>query len=122
MPKPGAIGGDDNTEKELIELLSRVLSRFFKDVEDRLRAIEQKQDTIMTALETLTESVNKNTEGQAALTTAVNAAIVHIGTPGPTDAQLLTLSAAVDSSTASDKALTDALVAAVTPVVPTPPV
>ena len=73
----------------------------------------------MTALETLTASVNANTQGQAALTTAVNAAIVQLGTPGATDAQLLSLAAAVDSSTESDKALTDALNAALNP--PTPP-
>ena len=116
MPKPGS---DVNTEKELIELLSRVLTDVFKDVEARLRALEHKQDKIMTALETLTDAVNSNTKGQADLTVAVNAAIVQLGTPGATDAQLLTLAAAIDSSTASDKALTEALVAAVTPPPPT---
>jgi hypothetical protein len=97
------------------------LGNFFKDLEDRLRALEHKQDTIMTALETLTESVNKNTQGQADLTVAVNAAIVQLGTPGATDAQLLTLAAAIDSSTASDAALTQALKDAVTPPAPPTP-
>jgi hypothetical protein len=74
----------------------------------------------MNALDTLTESVNKNTAGQAALTTAVNAAIVQLGTPGATDAQLLTLAAAIDQNTQSDAALTAALTQAVTPPTPTP--
>lgn len=77
---------------------------------------------IMTALETLTGSVNANTAGQAELTIAVNAAIVQLGSPGATDAQLLTLSTAIDSSTASDAALTAALKAAVTPPVEPPTV
>lgn len=126
MPRDGH---DDNTEKELIELLTRVLTDFFKEdhrslsaIVTRLLALEKQQEQIMTALETLTASVNANTAGQAELTTAVNKAIVQLGTPGATDAQLLTLAAAVDSSTASDKALTDALNAATTtPTPPTPP-
>jgi hypothetical protein len=117
MPKHP--GGHDNTEKELVELLEKVLGNFFQDMETRLRAIEHKQNTIMTALETLTDSVNNNTKGQADLTVAVNAAIVQLGTPGATDAQLLSLAQAIDSSTASDAALTQALKDAVTP--PTPP-
>jgi predicted nuclease of restriction endonuclease-like RecB superfamily len=117
MPKKPAL--DDNTEKELIELLEKVLGTFFKDLEERLRAIEHKQDKIMTALETLTNSVNANTQGQANLTTAVNAAIVQLGTPGATEAQLLSLATAIDQNTQSDKALTDALIAAVNPT-PTP--
>lgn len=93
-----------------------------RDNKTILHRIEHKLDTIMTALETLTESVNANTAGQAELTIAVNAAVVQLGTPGATDAQLLTLAAAVDSSTASDAALTKALNDAVTPPVVEPPV
>jgi hypothetical protein len=126
MPRPD----NDNTERELIELLTRVLSDFFKEdrhaiagLSARVALLEENSHIrhlqIMTALETLTESVNANTQGQANLTTAVNAAIVQLGTPGATDAQLLTLAAAIDQNTQSDKSLTDALIAAVNPT-PTP--
>jgi|KBSSwiStaDraftv2_1062776.scaffolds.fasta_scaffold749664_2 hypothetical protein len=121
----------NNTEKELIELLTRVLTDFFKEdrhllatIASRLTLLETNSNLrhtqIMNALDTLTESVNKNTAGQAALTTAVNAAIVQLGTPGATDAQLLTLAAAIDQNTQSDAALTAALTQAVTPPTPTP--
>jgi hypothetical protein len=128
MPKDECDSG--NSEKPLIELLKTVLHDFFSKVEGALAKLdirlghhetktEERHRKLMTALETLTASVNANTQGQAALTTAVNAAIVQLGTPGATDAQLLSLAAAVDSSTESDKALTDALNAALNP--PTPP-
>lgn len=122
----------DNTEAELIGLLTKVLGDFFKEdrkamaaVMARLTVLEQNQHTrhtqIMTALETLTESVNKNTIGQADLTRAVNAAVVELGADTPTDAQLLTLSAAIDANTTNAAALAVALDQAVTPpVVPTP--
>ena len=121
----------NNTEKELIELLTRVLTDFFKEdrhllatIASRLTLLETNSNLrhtqIMNALDTLTESVNKNTAGQAALTTAVNAAIVQLGTPGATDAQLLTLAAAIDQNTQSDAALTAALTQAVTPPTPIP--
>jgi len=122
----------NNSEKELIELLTRVLTDFFKEdrhllatIASRLTLLETnsnlRHSQIMTALETLTQSVNANTQGQANLTTAVNAAIVQLGTPGATDAQLLSLAAAIDQNTQSDKALTDSLLAAVNPVTtPTP--
>jgi hypothetical protein len=118
---------DDNTEAELIVLLTKVLTDFFKEdrlalanVIARLTLLEDnanlRHQQIMTALETLTNSVNANTQGQANLTTAVNAAIVQLGTPGATEAQLLSLATAIDQNTQSDKALTDALIAAVNPV------
>lgn len=75
----------------------------------------------MTALETLTAAVNANTQGQANLTTAVNAAIVQLGTSTPTDAQLLSLTTAIEANTQSDKALTDSLLLALNPTT-TPPV
>ena len=66
----------------------------------------------MTAIETLQDAVNQNTNGQAALTSAVNDAITRIGTPSASDATLLSLAALVQSSTQSDAALTAALRAA----------
>lgn len=108
----------------MIEQLIQIISELVHEMREERRTdkhIINKLDIIMTALETLTASVNANTTGQAALTTAVNAAIVQLGTASPTDAQLLSLSTAVDANTASDTALTTALNAAVTPVVPTPP-
>lgn len=122
---------DNNSEKELINLLKTVLSDMFEEVHDALHSFQsaltlketkdqERHIAIMTALETLTASVNASTQGQAALTTAVNAAIVQLGTPSPTDAQLLSLAAAIDQTTASDAALTVALNNATTPVV-TPP-
>lgn len=75
----------------------------------------------MTALETLTASVAAGTAGQAGLTTAVNAAIVRLGNPGATDAQLLTLASAIDGLSASDVSLTAALNAALNPPVVIPP-
>ena len=122
----------NNSEKELIELLTRVLTDFFKEDRHLLNAIASRltllennsnlrHSQIMTALDTLIQSVNANTQGQANLTTAVNAAIVQLGTPGATDAQLLSLAAAIDQNTQSDKNLTDSLLAAVNPVTtPTP--
>ncbi len=86
------------------------------------RRTQHKWKELMTALETLTASVNANTVGQAALTTAVNAAIVQLGKASPTDAQLLSLATAMDANTASDSALTEALNAAVSPVTPPPTV
>lgn len=111
---------DNNSEKELIDLLKSVLSDMFKEVHDALHSFQsaltlketkdkERHNQIMTGLETLTNSINANVSGQAALTTAVNALIILAGTPGPTDAQLLTLAGQVDSSTNSDTALTNAI-------------
>lgn len=111
---------DGNSETELIDLLKTVLSDMFKEVHDAMHdfqtslALKETKDQerhskLMTGLETLTNSVNANVSGQASLTTAVNALIILAGTPGPTDAQLLTLAGQIDSSTNSDTALTNAI-------------
>lgn len=125
-----AMPDNPSTELALIKLLSdqladvRALSNRIEHLSEHIARSEHqaqhRHQQIMTALETLTASVNAGTQGQAALTTAVNAAIVQLGQPSPTDAQLLSLSAAIDQSTASDAALTVALNNATTPVV-TPP-
>ncbi len=132
MPKTGKSGGADiNSERELISLLKGVLKDCFRDLHMILSKLtlsvaslstQQQlfQQKFMTALETLTDSVNKNTTGQAALTAAVNEAIIHIGSPGPTEAQLLSLATVIDQNTQSDTDLTAALVAAVTPPPPPP--
>lgn len=117
-------GCDDNTERPLIDLIKTILTEMVTEIRKVLTELQTKEkernDKIMTALETLTDSVNKNTTGQAALTAAVNQAIIHIGTPGATDAQLLSLAAAIDQNTQSDADLTKALTDAVNPPAPTP--
>lgn len=117
-----------STELALIKLLSdqladvQALAARLEHLGERIGRLEHqsqhRHETLMTALETLTASVNTNTSGQADLTAAVNAAIVQLGTPGATDAQLLSLAAAIDQNTSSDAALAAALRLAVTP--PTP--
>jgi len=123
MSKQRTDCSDDNTERPLIDLIRTILVEFMKEIRDAMAALTNKEqerhEQIMTALETLTTSVNTNTSGQADLTSAVNAAIVQLGTPGATDAQLLSLAAAIDQNTQSDAALAAALRAAVTPP-PTP--
>lgn len=121
--------GNDNTERPLIDLIRTILTDFIKEVRADLAALKNKEQErhsqIMTALETLTASVTAGTVGQAELTAAVNAAIVRLGSPGTTDAQLITLTAAVDALNASDVSLRDALNAALgNPVIipPTEPV
>jgi len=118
-----------STELALIKLLSeqladvRALSARFDHLSERIGRLEHntqhRHEALMTALETLTASVAAGTAGQAELTTAVNAAIVRLGNPGATDAQLLTLASAIDALSASDVSLTAALNAALNP---TPPV
>lgn len=117
--------GDDNTERPLIDLIRSILSDFTKEIRDGLAALTNKEQErhvqIMTALETLTASVTAATTELTDLTTAVNAAIVELGADTPTDAQLLTLAAAIDANTANAATLASALNNAVTPpVVPTP--
>jgi len=125
---------DGNSEKELIGLLKTVLSDMFKEVHESLHRYQaalahketkeqERHQTIVTALETITASITAGSIGQAELTTAVNAAIVRLGQPSATDAQLLTLAAAVDALNASDVSLKDALTAAlnVPPVEPPTP-
>ena len=124
-----AMPDNPSTELALIKLLSDQLAAVqglfgrMEHLADRIASFEHqsqhRHEKIMTALEDLTASVNANTQGQAALTTAVNAAIVKLGSPSPTDAQLLSLKAAIDASTESDAQLTTALNNAVTPN-PTP--
>lgn len=116
-PKQNHKDGDgdcnDNSERPLIDLIRTILRDFTKEIRDALAALRNKEqerhDQIMTGLETLTNSVNANVSGQAALTTAVNALIILAGTPSATDAQLLTLAGQIDSSTNSDTALTNAI-------------
>lgn len=123
---------DNNSEKELIDLLKAVLSDMFKEVHDALHSFQstltlketkdqERHIALMTALETITASVTAGTAGQAELTTAVNAAIVRLGSPGATDAQLLTLASAIDALNASDVSLRDALNAALGEPVVIPP-
>ena len=116
MAKPGRpkdCGSDDNTERPLIELIGKILTDFTSEIRDAFAELQNKEqerhEKIMTGLETLTNSINANVSGQAALTTAVNALIILAGTPGPTDAQLISLAGQVDSSTNSDTALTNAI-------------
>jgi hypothetical protein len=110
-----------STELALIHLVRDEI----RQLRDRITNIEQqtqhRHQELMTALETLTESVAKGTAGQAELTTAVNAAIVRLGNPGATDAQLLTLAAAIDGLSASDVSLTKALNDALNQTPPPPP-
>ena len=122
-----AMPDNPSTELALIKLLSdqladvRALSARIEHLSEHVGRLEHqsqhRHQQIMTALEDLTASVNANTQGQAALTTAVNAAIVKLGVTEPTDAQLLSLKAAIDASTESDAQLTTALNNAVTPPV-----
>lgn len=119
-----------STEVALIKLLSdqladvRALSSRIEHMAERLGRLEHqsqhRHEQIMTALETLTASVAAGTAAQTDLTTAVNAAIVRLGNPGATDAQLLTLASAIDGLSASDVSLTAALNAALNPPPPTP--
>lgn len=108
-----------STELALIGLLREGLTEI-RRFGERICVLEKTQEKIMTAIETLTESVNAAAKAQTELTTAVNAAIVQLGTPSATDAQILTAAAAVDANTASDVALTKALTDAVNPPTPVP--
>jgi hypothetical protein len=120
-----------STELALIKLLSdqlaavQGLSSRVEHLAERLGRLEHqsqhRHDQIMTALETLTASVMAATTELTELTTAVNAAVVELGADTPTDAQLLTLAAAIDANTANAKTLADVLNKAVTPPVVTPP-
>lgn len=114
----------DNPSTEIA--LIHLIRDEFGAIRERMTRLELQyhiqHHQIMTALETLINSVNANVSGQAILTTAVNAAIVRIGTVGPTEAQLMTIAGQIDSSTNSDTALTNALNAALdAPPVVTPP-
>ncbi len=75
----------------------------------------------MTALETLTASVDALTTANTDLTTAVNDAITRIGTPSVTDAQILSIAGIVDHNTEVVKSQAAALKAALATVVTPPP-
>lgn len=75
---------------------------------------------IMTALETLTQSVDAAAQAATALTTAVDTAVTEITTPAASDAQLLTLAASVNGLAAAIGAQAQRLVVATTPPTPTP--
>lgn len=113
-----------STELALIALLRetlddvRALSVAVRHLEHQS---QHRHQQIMTALETVVASVNANTQGQADLTTSINAAIVELGADTPTDAQLLSLATQIDANTANAAALKTALDNAVNPpVIPTP--
>lgn len=111
-----------STELALIHLIRDTLGELAVlagRIERLEHNIQHRHTKLMTALETLTKAVADGTQGQAELTTAVNAAIVRLGNPGATDAQLLTLASAIDNLTASDVSLTATLNAALNPP-PTP--
>lgn len=82
--------------------------------------IQHQHKEIMTALQTLLDAIAAAAAAQTELTTAVNAIIVLVGTPGATDAQILSAAQAIAANTASDVALTAALNAALNPTPPTP--
>ena len=70
---------------------------------------------IMTALDTLTASINAATQSATALTAAVDTAVTEITTPAASDAQLLSLSTAVTALQGAIDAQTARLVTATTP-------
>jgi len=76
---------------------------------------------IMTSIENLTAAVTANSNATTALATAINNAVAKLGqTAGATDAQLDTITAAVQSNQSNVVSLTGLLNAAVNPP-PTPP-
>ena len=119
-----AMPDNASTELALINLLRETLDDV-RALAARVGHLEHKiqhqHEKLMTALETLTASVQALHDGDAALTTAVNDAITHIGQPGATDAQLTTLAGVIDTKTASDAALVVALNAALNPTPPPTP-
>lgn len=123
-----AMPDNPSTELALIKLLSdqladvRALSSRMEHFGERLGRLEHqtqhRHQDIMTALQTLLDAIAAAALAQTELTTAVNAAIVLIGTPGATDAQILSAAQAIAANTASDVALTAALNAALNPPPP----
>ena len=106
--------------------LSRELNRVCGQLEEvnhsaLLKRFAELERKIMTALESLTQTVTDSTTAQTELIAVVNEAIIHIGQPGATDAQLNTLAAAIAANTASDQALVASLKAALNPVPPVEP-
>ena len=106
--------GTMNYEHEL----AKAIREFTSELRRFGRRDSHWKQEIMTALETLTDAVNQAATAQTELTEAVNEAIVRLGTPGATDAQLLTLATAVQANTKSDVSLTTALNAALDPEQP----
>ncbi len=104
----------------IAEALNRLMDEL-RELKHALHKVEHQQKGIVTALETLTASVNANTQADGELTVAVNAAIVQLGAASPTDAQLLTLAGQVDANTATTAAQTAALNAALAPATPPTP-
>lgn len=117
---------DDNTERPLIELIGKILTDFTKEIRDELAALKkevhERNENMATAIEDLQAAINESTVAQTDLTTAVNAAIVRIGTPSANDAAITAAAVAVRANAASDVSLKDSLNTALdTPVVvPTP--
>lgn len=138
MAKPGRKTKPDcdssgNSEESLIALLKSILVNEFKEVNDSIQEYRtelaaketrdnERHQTIMTALEDLQAALNEATTAQTDLTTAVNAAIVKLGTtPVPVDEAAITAAAvAVRANSASDVVLKDALNAALGNPPPTP--
>jgi len=98
--------------------LAKAIREFISELRKFGRRDSHWKHEIMTALETLTDAVNQAATAQTELTAVVNEAIVRLGTPGATDAQLLTLATAVQANTKSDTLLTEALNTALNPAQP----
>ena len=119
---------NSSTELALIKLLSdqladvRSLSARVEHLSEHIGRLEHqsqhRHQQIMTALQTLLDAIAAAALAQTELTTAVNAIIVLVGTPGATDAQILSAAQAIAANTASDVALTAALNAALNPTPP----
>lgn len=133
MPSPSKpVADSGNSEESLIKLINSLLSKFFAetnrsiaDLRHELARLEaktkQQHREIMTGLENITASVDASTAALTEMTTAVNDAITHIGSPSATDAQLTSLAGIIDHNTAVVKAQTAALQAAIAAVPPAAP-
>lgn len=95
--------------KEILHLLRQWGEQYTKD-----------KHKLMTALDSLTASVNTLATSITGLTAAVDTAVADITTPGATDAQLASLQSVVDAQTAAVNAQAARLNAATTPVTPPP--
>lgn len=103
-----------------LEVKTTFLS-FFEDLRFKQIQILTKLNSIMTALETLTQTVSQTSQNLTQLTAAVDNAIGHINTPGgATDQQLTTLNdtlTTLNAAIASNaQRLNDALGSAPAPV------
>jgi hypothetical protein len=115
-----AMPDNPSTELALIHLIRDEIHQ----LRDRITNIEQqtqhRHQELMTALETLTASADALTKSNTDLTAAVNDAITRIGTPGVTDAQILSIASVIDHNTAVITSQTTALRTALD-AVPVPP-